>query len=131
MDARGAVFVWGEKLGPRDQDGNTLYKSVRRGEEVFTLYDNVLTTSTPDTSFPLAKIMKLWEDDGGKQMVIRWFYNLKDARVVGYEGLRIPSHEIFLAMGNKGDIGGGVEDSNPLVGLGAKYPPHLYLIVYI
>ena len=113
MDGKGSEFIWGEKLGDRDRDGHVLYNSVRRGTELYTLYDNVLTTQTPDSTFPLAKIMKLWEDEDGKQMVIRWFYNLKDAKGVGYEGLRIPKNEMFLAMGDREN--NGVEDSNPLV----------------
>ena len=113
MVGKGTEFTWDEKLGDRDQDGNELYKSVRRGAEIFSLYDNVLTTRTADSSFPLAKIMKLWEDEDGQQMIIRWFYNSKDAKAVGYQGFKIPKHEMFLAVGDKGD--NGVEDANPLV----------------
>ena len=120
MDEKGPEFTWDETLDDGDQNGTVLYKSVRRGAEVFNLYDNVLTTPTVGSKFPLAKIMKLWEDEDGKQMVIRWFYNWEDAKAVGYEGQRISEHEMFLAMGDRGD--NGVEDSNSLVSPLRQHP---------
>ena len=107
------VDPWDEELDERDEVGNVLYKSVRRGTEVFNLYDNVLITPTAGCKFPFAKIMKLWDAKDGKKMIIRWFYNWADAKVVGYKGKKILKHEMFLAIGNRGD--NGVEDSNSLV----------------